>query len=141
MNDDNPYSDEHNRYCQDDNVEVGSERKELPHSGFGVASFVISLVVGALEFVLVGVAGYLESSKPGGLDEESPEAVLLGLGIIGGAIVAVLGIMIGIAGLVQDRRRKVFAGLGVACNILIIIGIAVLIVIGIAMETAPGAEG
>ncbi|HEX8201349.1 MAG TPA: hypothetical protein VF590_12745, partial [Isosphaeraceae bacterium] len=37
------------------------------HSGLGIASFVLALVVGLGEFVLVGVAGYM-AARPGGMN-------------------------------------------------------------------------
>ena len=48
------------------------------HPGLGVASFVISLVAGVLLLLIFGMAGLLES-RPGGLDEDSVAANLLGL--------------------------------------------------------------
>ena len=49
-----------------------------PHSGLGIASFIISLAAGAALVVLLGIAGVIES-QPGGMDEESAGAVLVGL--------------------------------------------------------------
>jgi hypothetical protein len=46
------------------------DRDRWRHSGFGIASFVISLVAGFAEFVLLAIAGYLESTTEGGLDED-----------------------------------------------------------------------
>jgi hypothetical protein len=101
------------------------------HSGFGIASFVIVLAAGALEFVLVVIAGILETMTPGGMDENSPIAILLGLVMIGGLLVDLLGILLGIVGLCQRDRKKPFAGLGVVTGLLVLVGLVAVIVIGI----------
>ena len=51
----------------------------LPHSGMGIASFIISLVAGLGLLVTFGIAGVADSTQPGGLDEESVMAGVLGL--------------------------------------------------------------
>ena len=77
------------------------------YSGFGIASFVIAIVAGLLEFVLVAAAGVLEATTPGGIDENSPVAVLLGLALIRGLLVDILGIGLGIASLCQPTEESV----------------------------------
>jgi hypothetical protein len=103
----------------------------LVHSGFGIASFAIALAVGLIEFVLVAIAGVLEASTPGGIDEGSPGTILLGFAVIGGLMVNVLGIGLGIAGLCQAHRRRVYAVLGVATGSLVLLGVLGLIVVGL----------
>src|SRR3546814_19935109 len=51
-------------------------------SVFGIASFVIAVVGGLALFVLFAIAGYLEVTTPGGVDEKSAVAIFLGLGLI-----------------------------------------------------------
>jgi hypothetical protein len=106
---------------------------EMKHSGFGIASFIIAIAAGVLEFILIGVASVLEATTPGGLDEESPEAILLGLGMIGGLCAAMLGVGLGLAGIGQRRRNKVFAVLGLVSGIVVFVGVLSLIVIGMLM--------
>src|SRR5690606_33657307 len=86
---------------------------EVKHSGVGIASFVTSIVAGVLIFLLVIIAGVLEVSTPGGMDEESIAAVLIGLFLFAflGAELVALGL--GIGGLIQKDRKKIFAILGV----------------------------
>ncbi|MGU5664526.1 hypothetical protein [Aeromonas sanarellii] len=48
--------------------------EEKKHSGLGIASFITSIVSGLLIFLLIGVAGVMEASTPGGIDEESAGA-------------------------------------------------------------------
>jgi hypothetical protein len=105
-------------------------RGELKHSGLGIASFAIGLSVGVFECALVLVAGMIEVSTPGGIDEDSPATMLLGLAILACLAIAMLGIGLGVAGLLQ-RRSKLFAALGVAIGLLVVLGVAGLMVVGL----------
>jgi hypothetical protein len=102
----------------------------MRHSGFGIASFLIAVGAGLLEFALVAAAAVLEASTPGGIDEDSPVAILLGLGIFGGLCIALVGIGLGVAGLCQQNRSKVFAVLGVVFGSAVLLGVLLLLVIG-----------
>ncbi|KAA2284581.1 hypothetical protein [Arenimonas fontis] len=103
---------------------------ESKHSGLGIAAFVISLVAGIAIFAAIVVAGVMEASRPGGLDENSPEAVLLGLVLIALLFMDVVALGLGIAGLFQRERRKIFAILGTVFSGLTILGTVFLIVLG-----------
>src|SRR5262245_44136443 len=109
-------------------------RQELKHSGFGIASFMISIVIGVLIVALIIVAGVLEASTPGGIDENSPPTMMVGLGILALVMADLLAIALGITGLVQAQRRKVFAVLGTIFSGLTILGTVVLIVVGNMMK-------
>lgn len=118
-------------------AEVWLDDDDLPprkHSGYGIASFVIAVVVGLLEFVLIVVAGVIEASTPGGMDENSPIAILLGLGLFGGLLADVFGMALGIAGLCQANRSKVFAVLGLVFGTVVLLGVLGLMVLGMLME-------
>lgn len=110
-----------------------TEEQPSKHSGMGIASFVISIAVGCAEFILVAVAGFMEASTPGGMDEESPQAIMLGLGIIGGLVLCVPGVGLGIAGVVAKDRNKLFAILGLVFNCSIMLLVASLVVLGLAV--------
>ncbi len=103
------------------------------HSGLGIASFVVSLLMGASEFLLIMVAGILETATPGGLNEESLAAIFIGLLVIAGLFANLAGVGLGIAGLVQRDRKKVFSTLGVVFNGMIILGLVLLLIIGASM--------
>jgi hypothetical protein len=131
------YPDEHDDRYSDD---YPSRRPLMPyqddelllkHSRLGIASFCLAPVGGGIAFVLIVVAGILETSNPGGLDEQSAEAMLLGAGIIGSGILCLVGLALGIAGLCESRRKKVFAVLGVVMNLLAILGVGVVMVLGL----------
>ena len=103
---------------------------EQKHSGIGIASFVISIVAGILIFILLGIAGSLEASTPGGIDENSTEAVMIGLAIIGLLFLNVLAVGLGIGGLLQKERKKIFAILGTVFSSFFILGVIGLMVLG-----------
>jgi hypothetical protein len=103
------------------------------HSGLGIVSFLIALAIVVIEFVLVVICGVVEVSTPGGMDENSPVAILLGLGIVGGLFAALISIGLGIAGLFQRDRSKLFAVLGMALSSLVVLGVLMLMVIGLTM--------
>jgi hypothetical protein len=112
------------------------------HSGLGIASFALALFVGIGEFVLVATAGYM-TAQQGGMDPQSGVAVVLGLLMIGGLLLAFLGVALGFASLFQGGRRRVFGILGLLFNGLILLGVIGLILIGISFQTAqrPPAVG
>ena len=93
---------------------TGETFVEKKHSGLGVSSFIISVVIAILMFLLFAVAGVMETSTPGGMDEESIGAMLVGLGLFAFLFVDLLAIGLGVAGLFQTSRKKVFPILGVA---------------------------
>lgn len=105
----------------------------LKHSGFGISSFIISIASVVLAFAMVAVAGIMESNTPGGVDEDSPEAMMVGLGIILSALLAVLGAVLGIVGCTLPNRNKIFAILGTVFNALVVLGLLGLMVLGLAV--------
>jgi hypothetical protein len=106
----------------------------LRHSGLGIASFVVSMLGGPAMFLLLVVAGVMSAQAPNGqIDEKSAAAVGLGLVMIGGIIVALIGAGLGIAGVAQKGRKKVFAVLGLVFNGLIVLGVGAIIAIGLAV--------
>jgi hypothetical protein len=84
--------------------------------------------------LVIAVAGVMASHAPGGeLDEKSPQAMVVGLLICGCLISAIVGGVLGAVGLTQRNRHKVFPALGLALNGLIILGTALLIILGTAL--------
>lgn len=106
---------------------------EVKHSGVGIASFVTSIVAGVLIFLLVIIAGVLEVSTPGGMGEESIAAVLIGLFLFAflGAELVALGL--GIGGLIQKDRKKIFAILGVVFSATALLITLFILFLGLAM--------
>jgi hypothetical protein len=106
---------------------------KLKHSGLGIASFVLSLltVAGVIGFYLAVTAAVAR----GVVDAANPPAGLLAAGMVFlvSVLVALIGISLGIAGLVQKNRRHVLAWLGLVLNSLVVLAVAVLIVLGYAL--------
>ena len=96
----------------------------MPHSGLGIASFIISIATLVAVVIIFGFAGYSEATNPGGVDETT--AMTIGFAIIGSCLLLLIGAVLGIVGLFQEGRRRMFAGIGVGIN-----GVLVLMVIGV----------
>lgn len=105
-----------------------------PHSGLGIASFIISLAAGAALVVLLGIAGVIES-QPGGMDEESAGAVLVGLLLALTALAHVLALGLGIAALVQAGRSKLFGVLSTVFASTGLIGTVLIFLLGALLES------
>jgi len=106
----------------------------VKHSGLGIAAFVIAIVAGIALFLSFAVAGYLQVSRSGGMDEKSGLVMLVGLLIIGVCMVHLVGAALAIAGLFQAERRKVFPILGLVLNAVAILGTVGLIIVGNMMK-------
>ena len=107
------------------------ESPKLSHSGLGIASLILSVLVGVTEFVMVVAATIMDAVSDGGMDEESIGAILVGLMIIGGCLMAFVGLALGIAGFFQKDRKKLFPALGTAFNAVVLLGVLGLLVIGL----------
>ena len=86
--------------------------EQQKHSGIGIASFILSLLGPAFFLLLVIVASALEASTPGGMDENSAAAGILGISLIAVVIISIVSFFLGIGGLLQADRKKVFSVLG-----------------------------
>ena len=50
--------------------------EELKHSGLGIASFIVSIAAGVCIFFTFVIAGAIEATTPGGMNEESVTATI-----------------------------------------------------------------
>jgi len=98
--------------------------REPGHSAIGIISGVAALLSGFAVFSLATLAGVLTVAR-GDLAEDSPEAILIGLGIIAGVGVALLALILGVVGLFQSGN-KLFPILGTVGSSLVLIGIGLL---------------
>jgi len=106
----------------------------LKHSGLGISSFVTSIVSIIAIFLLLVIAGVVESSTPGGMDEDSLAALLVGLFLfvfLGASLVA-LGL--GISGLFQKGRKKIFPILGTVFAAVTVLFAGSIVMIGVALS-------
>nr|WP_143592036.1 hypothetical protein [Stenotrophomonas maltophilia] len=101
-----------------------------PHSGMGIAAFITALCGAVLMLGLIVVAGIIETTTPGGMEETSMSAILVGLGLMGTALMQLVAFGLGIAGAVQADRRRVFAVLGLVLSISSMLGVVLLMIIG-----------
>ncbi len=86
--------------------------EQQKHSGIGIASFILSLFGPACFLLLVIAASALEASTPGGLDENSTAAGILGVLLIAVLIISIVSFFLGVGALLQTDRKKVFSVLG-----------------------------
>ena len=107
---------------------------EQRHSGLGIASFILSILSGVFIFVLIVIAGVIETSTPGGIDEESTAAVIIGLLIIALIIAALVALGLGIAGLFMQDRKKIFSILGTIFSAVTLLGTFLILMLGLAAE-------
>jgi Co/Zn/Cd efflux system component len=122
-------------------------------SRMGIASFVIAILTTVLLVVLLVVvfnaAGRLlegadpQSVTPQDLQrnlEQNPGSTgvlgVAGFGLAATPLLYILGAALGIAGLVQKRRGRLFAVLGTVSNALILFGLLILILFGALVGTA-----
>ena len=104
---------------------------EPKHSGLGIASFAVALLAGVLAVAMIGVATYFAASLQEEFDDEAPQAIAVGLGIMGSLGLAVIGAGLGIAGVAQPNRNKVFAILGLTFNALLVLSVCGLMALGL----------
>ena len=108
--------------------------EELKHSGLGIASYFSSTSAGVFLFLTSVIPGPIEPTTPGGMNEESATAVVIGLLLVIFLFAALVSLGLGIGGLLQKERKKVFAILGTVFSAAIILCTVALIALGLAME-------
>jgi len=98
---------------------------EQKHSGIGIASFITSIVVGILIFFVIVVSGVMAVSMPSeGL------FVVVGLFVIALLIADIVALGLGIGGLCQKDRKKIFAILGTVFSSITVVGTIFLTILG-----------
>ena len=107
--------------------------EEQKHSRLGIASFITSIVSGILIFLVIVIAGVMEASTPGGMDEESAGAVMVGLFLFAFLGAALVALGLGIGGLLQKERKKIFAILGTAFSSVSLVVTIFIMILGLAM--------
>ncbi|MEO8001410.1 MAG: hypothetical protein ABI644_06000 [Arenimonas sp.] len=105
----------------------------MKHSKLGIASFIMSIVIGVLVVATVVTAGVMQVSTPGGMDEKATSTMLIGLAIIGLLGLDLVAIGLGFAGVFQKDCKKVFAILGLVFSSGIVLGTVALMIYGNSM--------
>lgn len=107
--------------------------ERVGQSKLGLASLLISIFAAVGLFLAIIIAGFVEANTIGGMDEESAEAIILGLFIFGLGFLDILAIGLGIAGLFQSMRSRITAIIGTVISTATLIIILSLIGIGLAI--------
>ena len=123
------------QYPQQFPQQYGYPYQEPKHSGMGMASLAIGVIVGIMEMALVVIAGVMSAKAgPRGMDEKAPATIALGLLLLGGLLLALLGAALGVAGCLQPNRKRLFAILGLSINGLILLIVVGLMLIGLMVK-------
>ncbi len=101
------------------------------HSGLGIASLSVSLVAGVGILGLLAIAGIIHANTPGGMNEKSPIAVVVGLVLFVFMGIGMVGLGLGIAGFFQGERKKVFPVLGTCLSALVLLGTLLIVLSGL----------
>lgn len=116
--------------------------RENAHSRMGVASFVIAILATVVLVALFVVGGFVAASAFENVDPQTldPETVrdspafaglaLIGIGVFGCLILYVVGLGLGVAGLMQRTRKRLFSALGTALNGLVLAAVVALFALG-----------
>jgi hypothetical protein len=105
------------------------------HSGHGIASFVISCCVAVGSVAWIAYVFFVVSTKPEIVeDEAAPEIFAIGLSLITLGVANFVALVLGIAGIAQGDRNRLFAILGTIVSAGIFALFSVLFIIGSAAE-------
>lgn len=102
------------------------------HSQLGVGSLVISIISGVLMFILFAVAGVQEASSPGGIDENSLGAAIIGLLLLALIMGELLAVALGVAALFQSGTSKTPAIIGILFSATVVGITGLLVLLGLA---------
>ena len=104
------------------------------HSGLGIASLILCVMSTLSLFALIVVAGVLEASTPGGMDEDSVPTIVVGLVAIGCFAGELLALGLGIGGIFHPNRNRLFPILGTVFSVTAVLGCLALTVVGLRVD-------
>lgn len=108
---------------------------QIPHSGVGITSLILGVLVILLEFGSIVTAGVIFGDQPPVMgDQPPPEAMIIGLGMCSGVLLAIIGAVLGGVALAQANRKKMFGVIGLAINGLVLLGMCGMMALGMAMQ-------
>ncbi len=102
----------------------------IRHSGWGIASFILSLGSGLVLLSGIVLAGVMSASTPGGMDENAPSTILVGLVLMFGLLMGLIALAFSVVSLFQAQRRRVFGILGGVFSLAALVLVALLMVLG-----------
>ena len=105
-----------------------------PHSGLGIASFIIALIAGAIFLAIIitiamMVGQYAEDPNANDFQEVAPFLMISGLGLLGTVGLSVIGVVLAFISFFM-KRKQLFAILGIVFNLGIIFLFAGLMLVG-----------
>jgi len=103
-------------------------------SGMGIASLVLSVLAGFGLILLILVAGAIEASTPGGMAEDSPAAIIIGLLLLLDMLLLLVSLGLGVASLFHANRKKLTGILGIIFSVLSFALMALVMIVGAFME-------
>ncbi len=112
----------------------------LKQSGFGIASTVLG--VGTFAGIFIGLMVIGSMQQAGKLDPQAPNATMIGLSLsicFGGPLFQLLGLVLGIVGIFQHDRSKLFGIMGTVINGLALLGLAGIMALGMLIASTGGA--
>ena len=112
--------------ASDPHAQFVSEVTQPKHSGFGVGSFVISILTGSSMLILTIIAGVMDEK---GVMEDDTEMQVVGILILGSMLLAVIGSVLGVVSYFQKDKKKVLGIIGLALNALTVLGGIILMMI------------
>jgi hypothetical protein len=107
------------RRFEDEEDDYDFEKRDLPHSGLGIAACAlaaVALFAGLLAFAIIFAAD-LEDDLEGAIEAGDPKAVFATLLFVGSGFLSLIGAVLAGTGLSQERN-KLFAILGLCANAL-----------------------
>lgn len=93
----------------------------------GITSSGLALITLACFVILLLSATYFETATPGGMNKNSPVAIIIGLLLLIILASNFLGAVLGFIGIFQASKRKTFPVIGAFLNSLILVGLIVLV--------------
>lgn len=132
----------YNGFSPVDSYDMEPPRRK--QSGLGIASFTIFASMALIFIIMLGSVAVkltgLIDTEAGIADYEElerkitdmPELAFMSLAILGTLFGNLIGLVLGIIGLVQKERKRVFAVLGTVLNGIVIIGLALIVLITVA---------
>jgi hypothetical protein len=106
------------------------------HSGFGITSFVLSIVTLILLFVSLTMASFIELPVPENINAASMpvEAMIAGMVYLLLVVIAFVSLGFGVIGLLNKDRKIVFSVIGLILSTCILIFLITLTVIGLSLS-------
>jgi len=106
-----------------------SQREANRHSKLGILSFIISLLAVIICLMSIVYVGYLVEYQVEPTTEENE--ILVGFGFLFSGLLLLVGFTLGVLGLFQKEKRRMFAILSVSMSSIFLLFIIFLIVLGV----------